>query len=147
MGTSPNFLNFSITQSRLPDYQTKVKCVCYEFKEQQRITLQRDAKAQYKSYGEVEFRPNDFFGPRNTVKCSMSKGSMLLLENIKMIPATFSSYVDYIQAGLKLKFALAIDFSLGSYHEHNEEDNPYVKAIRAIGGIMENYDDDGKIPC
>ena len=53
-----------------------------------------------------------------------------------------------MKSGLKLKFHLAIDFTNSSFAEHNNTDErPYEETIRALGRIMQNFDDDGKIPA
>lgn len=62
------------------------------------------------------------------------------------IAASHSTFYDFMHAGLKLKFRLAIDFSTFSLSDHNAEQSPYEDSIRALGRIMQNYDDDGKIP-
>lgn len=147
-GSDVNFIHFDITEGRLPDFETDVSCICYEYKEDARIKMgAREVKMTYNPLGQTKFRPIDLFEPaRATLK--LGPKALLSLRNIHHVPATFSNYVDYVQAGLKVKFTLALDFSESSYADHaNEDDIPYFNAIRAFGGIMSNYDDDYKVPC
>ena len=76
----------------------------------------------------------------------LSKNTTLEIKNARFTPATYSTFYDYLHAGLKLKFRLAIDFSTSSFDDHNAEQSPYEDSIRALGSIMKNFDDDGKIP-
>merc|ERR1719454_406374 len=146
-GSEAAYRNFEITQGKLPDFETEIECACYEYKEDGRIKFTRDNKLTYKCFGRKRFVPQDMFeigqhGLRLNDKLTV------MLCNIVELPATFASYTDFIQAGLQLKFHLALDFSEPSFNDHqNEETLPYFNAIQAFGGIMGNFDDDQKVPC
>ncbi|KAF4756813.1 hypothetical protein FOZ63_026408 [Perkinsus olseni] len=77
----------------------------------------------------------------------------LTLENIEMVKHV--SFLEYIEGGLEINLIVAIDFtfsngdpnhpsSLHYYHPHSAND--YVMAIRAVGEILEHYDQDKKYP-
>jgi len=66
-----------------------------------------------------------------------------------------TSFVDYISGGCEIKLCVAIDFTgsngdpreRGTLHYINpNEKNDYEKAITAVGGVLANYDTDGKVP-
>ena len=67
------------------------------------------------------------------------------------------SFLDYIQGGTNMNFAVAIDFtasngdpnwntSLHFRHPPNGE-NQYTQAIRSVGSIIEDYDSDKQFPA
>ena len=64
------------------------------------------------------------------------------------------SFIDYINGGLHVSLAVAIDYTAsngdpnkkGTLHSRSEDPNQYQKAISAIGSIVANYDTDNKFP-
>ena len=66
------------------------------------------------------------------------------------------SFMDYIQGGMSINFSVAIDFTLSNGDPHSPtslhfmapgQDNQYVTAIKAVGGIIEDYDTDKMFPA
>ena len=148
-GSNVNFRQMEITEGRLPDFSTDLSLEMFEYKEDGRIKFSRDNKMTYKSFGRAIFKPTDFFDGTGKGSFTLgSKGLRVELKNITEIPSTFSSYTDFVQSGMKLKFTLALDFSETSFNDHQDEEMiPYFQAIDAIGAILMNYDDDKKVPC
>lgn len=68
-----------------------------------------------------------------------------------------ATFVDYIQNGTALNFSVAIDFTKSNgdpsspdslhYRGNPKGQNAYTKAIRALGPILTQYDDDNKYPA
>lgn len=70
------------------------------------------------------------------------------------------SFIEYIRAGLDIQLMVAIDFTasngdprdkaslhyLGRQGMEFRRDNDYLQAIKAVGAVLEPYDDDGMIP-
>ena len=71
-------------------------------------------------------------------------------------PSSKPSFLDYLQGGCEINLCIAIDFT-GSNGDPRKPGtlhylsgggvlNDYEKAIKAIGGILSNYDSDKKFP-
>ncbi|KAK3612054.1 hypothetical protein CHS0354_021738 [Potamilus streckersoni] len=65
------------------------------------------------------------------------------------------SFLDYIQGGTEIKFAAAIDFTDSNgdpylptslHYNHPHQSSWYVKVIRAIGEIIQDYDTEKLFP-
>jgi len=64
------------------------------------------------------------------------------------------SFLSYIFNGLQLALTIAVDFTLSngepskadSLHHYDPSKNQYLKAITAVGRILENYDSDKMFP-
>jgi hypothetical protein len=64
------------------------------------------------------------------------------------------SFLSYIFNGLQLALTIAVDFTLSngnpsnpdSLHHYDPARNQYLKAITAVGRILENYDSDKMFP-
>ena len=79
------------------------------------------------------------------------------LKVIKTAVAKEDSFMDYIQGGMSINFSVAIDFTLSNGDPHSPtslhfmapggQDNQYVTAIKAVGGIIEDYDTDKMFPA
>ncbi|XP_076063545.1 copine-8-like [Oratosquilla oratoria] len=77
-----------------------------------------------------------------------------VIVNMVQVKAVYS-FIDYIKGGTEMNAFIAIDFtasngdpkSQSSLHFfHPEMPNQYVRAIRAVGEIIEDYDDDKFFP-
>jgi len=64
------------------------------------------------------------------------------------------SFLDYVFSGCQISLSIAIDFtasngyprSKSSLHYFNPKTNPYLSAIKSIGGVLQDYDSDKQIP-
>jgi len=65
-----------------------------------------------------------------------------------------TNFLEYVFGGCKINLNLAIDFTLSngepqnpkSLHSQNLKNNHYLKAIKAVGEILQFYDEDKEIP-
>ena len=67
------------------------------------------------------------------------------------------SFVDYLQGGTAMNFAVAVDFTASNgdptdrrslhYRHPDTGENQYTQAIRAVGDIVQDYDADGQFPA
>ncbi|XP_028392485.1 copine-3-like isoform X2 [Dendronephthya gigantea] len=66
------------------------------------------------------------------------------------------SFLDFISAGLQLNFSVAIDFTASNGHPAQNtslhyinpyQPNEYLKALTAVGQIIQDYDRDNLYPC
>ena len=81
-----------------------------------------------------------------------SKAGIILFKNVSI--ERRASFLDYLFGGCQISLALAIDFTgsngdfdmPSSLHYMNPATNQYMKAIRAIGDILQEYDSDKNIP-
>ena len=102
---------------------------------------------------------------KNGKQVSLGKNQFTIIELAEKIPLKYGigtmeilrfdkkeefSFLNYIFNGLQLCLSVAIDFTLSnkepsnpsSLHYFDESTNPYLKAITAVGQILENYDSD-----
>merc|ERR1719474_1027142 len=68
------------------------------------------------------------------------------------------SFIDYLQAGTKMNFSVAVDFTAsngdprepGTLHYRGSDgvgENAYTHAIRAVGEVVAEYDADQQFPA
>ncbi|CAB4058421.1 Copine-3,Copine-9,Copine-5,Copine-2,Copine-8 [Lepeophtheirus salmonis] len=90
----------------------------------------------------------DLINPKKKEKKGSKYKNSGVLHFQKVSSELKHSFMDYILSGLQVNFTLAIDFtasngnpdSPSSLHNRNDPNNPYLTAIRAVGGVVQEPD-------
>ncbi|XP_040579035.2 LOW QUALITY PROTEIN: copine-8 [Lepeophtheirus salmonis] len=97
----------------------------------------------------------DLINPKKKEKKGSKYKNSGVLHFQKVSSELKHSFMDYILSGLQVNFTVAIDFtasngnpdSPSSLHNRNDPNNPYLTAIRAVGGVVQEYDHDKSFPA
>jgi len=84
----------------------------------------------------------------------MRKSGDIKVDSMHVAPR--HSFLDYVQAGCRISFMVAIDFTASNGEPHQPSSlhhlrtgflNPYQQAISAVGEVLQFYDDDRRFPA
>ena len=89
-------------------------------------------------------------GGKNTLNI---KGQKVQIERFELKPVV--SFLEYIFGGCQINLHVAVDFTASngpqdqsdSLHNRDPNRNQYLQALKAVGGILQYYDQDKMIPA